>query len=397
MDIAKLRFLVVEDHSFQRWMTGNLLEQLGATSVFLADDGVSALELLADTQPAIDVVLTDLDMPGMDGMALIRRMGEMRHQAALVVVSAMDHSLVRGIQTMADDAGIHLLGAIQKPVTPRKLTAVISQHRGTQHAGPPAVPPRIGAREIAEAFRAGQFEAFFQPKVGMGDRKPRGAEALVRLRHPEHGVLSPVSFLAAIREEGFMAPLTEHVMEEALRNCAAWQASGHDMTVSINLAPESLGDAAFSARLVDLARASGIEPACVIFEITESAAPDLGQQLETLTRLRMKGFGLSIDDYGTGHSSMQRLSQIPFTELKIDQMFVGNISSQPANRAMVESSLHLAAKLGIPAVAEGVENHLDWEVLVALGCPLAQGYHVSRPLSAGEFLNWLRSKRQACA
>jgi len=396
MEIAKLRFLVVEDHSFQRWMVGNLLQQLGASSVFLADDGNSALDVLAESDPPIDVVLTDLDMPGMDGMALIRRMGELKHPASLVVVSAMDKALVRGIETMADDFRVPLLGAIQKPVSTKKLEQVLSRH---QAGGPleSSKPPAVFPHEVIDGLRDGHFETFFQPKVRMSDRKPTGAEALVRWRHPVHGLLNPGAFLAAVQERGVMASMTERVLKDALRSCAAWRAAGHEMTVSVNLAPASLDDADFGAHLVDLVGASGLQPADVIFEITESAAPNLGRQLETLTRLRMKGFGLSIDDYGTGHSSMERLSRVPFSELKIDQMFVRNIFSQTSNRAMLESSLHLASRLGIPAVAEGVENHVDWETLVSLGCPLAQGYHVSRPLPAYEFLSWLKVRRQACA
>src|SRR5262249_32151698 len=157
--------------------------------------------------------------------------------------------------------------------------------------------------------------------------------------------------------------------------------AGVDIPVAINLAVASLEDLTFADAMADLVRDGGIEPCHVILEITESAAArELGRKLETLARLRMKGFGLSIDDYGTGYSSMQRLQRVPFTELKIDQGFVKAAVRQASSRALVESSILIAAKLGIDAVAEGVETHAEWDMLLALGCPMAQGYYIAQPM-----------------
>jgi EAL domain-containing protein (putative c-di-GMP-specific phosphodiesterase class I) len=132
--------------------------------------------------------------------------------------------------------------------------------------------------------------------------------------------------------------------------------------------------------------------------VTESAATsDLGRALENLSRLRMKGFGLSIDDYGTGYSSMERLTRMPFTELKIDQTFVKHAATHPSSRAVLESSLEMALKLGIVAVAEGVESRSEWELLRTLECPLAQGYFLARPMDSSEFLAWARTRRPEIA
>jgi EAL domain-containing protein (putative c-di-GMP-specific phosphodiesterase class I) len=128
----------------------------------------------------------------------------------------------------------------------------------------------------------------------------------------------------------------------------------------------------------------------VTLEITETAAAThLGKVLENLSRLRMRGFGLAIDDYGTGYSSMQQLVRIPFTELKIDQTFVRNAPDQPSSRAMLESSLEMVGKLGIAAVAEGVESRAEMRLLTELGCPLAQGYYIARPMAGPDFLRWM--------
>jgi EAL domain-containing protein (putative c-di-GMP-specific phosphodiesterase class I) len=149
-------------------------------------------------------------------------------------------------------------------------------------------------------------------------------------------------------------------------------------------------------RMVNVVVGQGLDVRHMIFEVTESAATaDVGRVLENLTRLRMKGFGLSIDDYGTGYSSMERLSRSPFTELKIDQGFVRDACTQPSRRAMLESSLEMAAKLRIPAVAEGVENQAQWDLLRELRCDMAQGYFVAKPMEAGEFLQWAEIRKKA--
>jgi EAL domain-containing protein (putative c-di-GMP-specific phosphodiesterase class I) len=225
-----------------------------------------------------------------------------------------------------------------------------------------------------------------------------GAEAVARWRHPQHGVIRPQAFIDSMERSGLIEDLTQVIVKEAAINCRRWREAGLDVSVGINLSLKSLHDVTLAERLTKLVHAQGLEPKQVIFEVTESAAAgDLARALENLSRLRMKGFGLSIDDYGTGYSSMQRLTRVPFTELKIDQSFVKNASTQPSSLAVLESSLEMAQKLGIVAVAEGVENRREWELVRSLGCQLAQGYFIARPMEAGQFLSWARTQRQATA
>ena len=174
-----------------------------------------------------------------------------------------------------------------------------------------------------------------------------------------------------------------------------WHKAGLEIPVSVNLSLSSLGDTTLADRMVNLVWAQELDIRSVIFEVTESVAgADTGRVLENLTRLRMKGFGLSIDDYGTGYSSMERLSHGPFTELKIDQGFVRDAMTQPSRRAMIESSLEIATKLGIAAVAEGVENRAQWDLLRELRCPMAQGYFIAKPMEALDFLQWATIRKK---
>jgi EAL domain-containing protein (putative c-di-GMP-specific phosphodiesterase class I) len=332
-------------------------------------------------------------------MEFIRRIGERGDGIAVIVLSSLEARLVDSVATMAASYGVRILAALQKPLTARKLEELLASHL-------PANPLRLAAsreldvtsEEIANSLHSSGFEAYYQPKVETLNGRVRGAEALARWRHPQRGLLHPKEFIEAVEAHGHMDALTEAMARDASRSCRDWCDAGIDMTVSINLSVASLANVALAERMTAIVEAAGVEPSHVIFEITEStAARELGPKLENLARLRMKGFGLSLDDYGTGYSSLQRLSRVPFTELKIDQTFVKGAASSASGRTFIESTLELARSLGIGAVAEGVESREDWELLLATGCPLAQGYYVAHPMAGDEFLEWVRERRQVSA
>jgi EAL domain-containing protein (putative c-di-GMP-specific phosphodiesterase class I) len=398
MRIADLRFVVVEDQGFQRWLAGNLLRELGAEFILPAEDGNAALELLVAPDPPIDVVVCDLNMPGMDGMELIRHMGQMRHPASLIVVSAVDKSILGMVELMSREYGVRLLGAVEKPLTSKKLKPLVERHWADIGAVVEHRHAAMTASDMGTALRAGQFEAFYQPKVQMRTGDMKGAEALARWRHPELGLLQPGVFMPTIEADALIDPFTDFILAEAARACRQWRDSGLEMNVSVNLSVASLFDVALADRLTGIVRNAGLDPRYMILEVTESSATrDMARKLENLSRLRMHGFGLSIDDFGTGYSSMDRLSQVPFTELKIDQAFVKTASARPSSRAIVEASLQLARRLGIPAVAEGVETHAEWELMLGMGCETAQGYHVARPMAATDFVEWADMRKTARA
>ena len=388
---GELRFLVVEDHGFQRWTLELLLQNLGARTVFSAQDGREALEVLRHIDPPIDVVLTDLNMPGMDGIEFIRHAGDMGCDAAFIVASEQDRSLVASVARMASAYGIQVLDAMQKPVTASKLRAALEGYRRAERSARAADAPRFEVRDIEAAIAAGQLEPFFQPKAELATGIVRGAEALARWRHPEYGILQPSAFIELLEESGRIDPLTFDIFGKAAACCSEWRASGIDVTVSVNISLVSLTEVALADRLIAIAESAGLQPRDVTLEVTETAAAThIGRVLENLSRLRMKGFGLSIDDFGTGYASMQQLARMPFSELKIDQSFIRNSPTDPSSLAVLESSLEIAAKLGIDAVAEGVETREEVQLLRQLGCRVAQGFFFGKPLPAEDFLRSLR-------
>ena len=210
MNISELRFLVAEDHDFQRRTLVGLLKRLGASYVSDAPDGASALELFSTPDARIDVIISDLDMPGMDGMELIRRVGESGLPVAIILASSIERAVLASVETMTRAYGITLLGAIEKPVTQSKLEGLISKHKPPQArpAGTRPASSAIPLEEIRRGLDNSEFEPFFQPKVDLASGEIKGAEALARWRHPERGVLGPYAFIDTLEQGGHIDPLT---------------------------------------------------------------------------------------------------------------------------------------------------------------------------------------------
>jgi EAL domain-containing protein (putative c-di-GMP-specific phosphodiesterase class I) len=396
-DIADLRFLVVEDHGFQRWLIVELLQQLGASSVHAAGDGQAAIEVLSRDR-SIDIVVSDLDMPGMDGMELFRHMSQLGHRAGLLVVSAMEPAVLASVEAMAREYRLNVLGTVRKPLNAKKFEDAVGRYRTSAPAPATGTSQPVAREEIAAGLKRGEFEAFFQPQAEIRSCHLQGAEALVRWRHPYRGYLSPAVFLDAVEAGGLIDELTTQVMRQALAAYRGWRHQWPNVGVSVNLSAQSLSNVDLAERMIALAAEGDVEPMHITFEVTESAAArDLGSELENLARIRMRGFELSIDDYGTGYSSLHRLSRIAFTELKIEQAFVRKAVSDDASRVMVESSLELANRLGMRAIAEGVESKVESDMLLALGCQYIQGNLIAEPMPAGEFLAWLENRQANCA
>jgi EAL domain-containing protein (putative c-di-GMP-specific phosphodiesterase class I) len=396
MSIAELRFVVAEDHDFQRRTLVGLLKRLGAAHVAEAADGAAALEIFRAIDANIDVIISDLDMPGMDGMELIRHIGESGLPVAMILSSAIDRAVMASVAAMTKAYGITLLGAIEKPVTQPKLEALLEKHRPPQvrPATPRAPAPSFTLDEIKEGLANEQFEPFFQPKIDLATGALEGAEALARWRHPERGIISPYFFIGAMEEGGLIDELTWNMVAKAARQRRIWAEASPAMplAISVNLSAKSLGDPGVADRITKIVRDEGVDPSGIVLEVTESAAvAQVAQTLETLARLRIRGFHLSIDDYGTGYSSMQQLARIAFTELKIDQSFVMSALEVETSRVILESSLEMARRLKVRSVAEGVETRAHWDLLLALGCDIAQGYFIARPLDAADFTAWAAS------
>jgi EAL domain-containing protein (putative c-di-GMP-specific phosphodiesterase class I) len=322
----------------------------------------------------------------MDGIEFIGHVAQRRLARAVALVSALDPALLNTVQTMARAYGLFVLGSVEKPLTGDKLQAVLAKYEERQAEVGEVEEIEIGADEMRAALAAGELVPWFQPQVEFGNGKAVGIEALARWQRADGRVVMPRHFVPVIERHGLAEALTETMLVQACQWKRRWDDAGMRLRLSVNVSPATLHDPAAADHYQRLVQELGVDPAEVVLEITESLVmADAARGLGVLARLRLKGFGLSIDDFGTGYSSLAQLSQMPFTELKIDQGFVTGASTQPRKRAVVEASLDLARKLNLDTVAEGVETTDDWQMLAALGCSAAQGFLVS-PAVPGEEL-----------
>ena len=393
-DVPSFRAMILEDHDFQRRIGAQVLKHCGANEVLEAPDGASALDVVKTTSRPIDVLLCDLNMPGMDGLAFLRHIGEQGCTSSVILASALDSSITRAAEIMAKSYGIRIVGVAEKPLSRAKLMPMILRHFSQNLSKPRTAVESIPLEEIAEGIKKRQFEPHFQPKVDMKTGTLVGVEALMRWHHPDRGLVSPAAFISTMEANGLISGVTFTLIEQALHASGRWRNIGLDVPVAVNVSVESLSDTNLPDRLEGLTSQAGLPPTSLTIEVTETVAmTDLGHALETLARCRMKGFDLSIDDYGTGFSSMQQLTRLPLSELKIDQTFVTGASNNSILEALIETSAAMAKRLNLKTIAEGVETADDWDVAARHGCDAAQGYFVAKPMPGdklpGWYLDWL--------
>lgn len=387
--IRNLSFLVIEDDPFQREVLVTLLGTIGAQHIMQAENGREALEKLATAETPVDIVLCDLNMPEMDGMAVLRRLGQLNSKASIILVSSHGRAILESVQTMADAYRLHVLGIMPKPCSRSQLLALVAKRDTSTAMDVTHGDDTFPRQEIANALTQVEFVPYFQPKIDMASGKVVGMEALARWHSPSRGVVAPGDFIAAVEEYGFMDTLTWIILNKSATICRDWRRQGLTLTVSVNLSQTSLSREGLAERIHAVVANQGISPCDIVLEITETAAmTEIGPCLENLSRLRLRGFGLSIDDFGTGYSSVQQLTRIPFSELKIDRSFVLH-SDQESTRIILESTLSIAHSLGITVTAEGVETLEHWEMLRELGCDVAQGYLLAKPMPAEALDAWL--------
>lgn len=392
-NIDKLNLCVMEDDEFQRKMLIKMLQTLGVTSIREGSDGRQMLKIVHSEKVKPDIVLCDLNMPKMDGLEFLRRLGGAYQNIAVIIISSLDSKLLVAAGKIAKMHGIQLLGAVEKPIMLTQLKTLLSkfEHIENPKTSNITAERHFTLEEILTGIHAKQFVPFLQAKVDLKSSRLVGAEALARWIHPKHGIVSPYAFIPILENSNNIDELTFHMLEQSAAACRIFHDNGHFISVSVNISLASLGDQDLAEKITNIVKKSGLENRYIVLEITESAAmTDIANAMENLTRLRMNGFSLSIDDYGTGYSSMQQLTRIPFNELKIDQSFVQDFADNEALRIVVESSIHMAHKLRVKSVAEGVETQQDWDMLKSMKCDIVQGYFISRPIDLAAFKDFIK-------
>ncbi|WP_122282967.1 EAL domain-containing response regulator [Pseudomonas syringae group genomosp. 3] len=404
-----LKVLILEDHPFQLMA---LHQMLNANQVFdvLAADSVKAARQSLHSRGPVDIAICDLQMDGPDGLELIRFLAESRQARALIILSASAACVLEGVAQLALNQGLTVLGYLQKPASATALCELLKAYgpsRAELASPMPAkhAPGALSARELFAVTGSGpqnaagapsvaeQWIAYFQPKVSL-QGEVLGVEALVRWQHPVHGLLAPGRFMATIEAEGLTVALTWRVLDQALRLSAqVMHAQGTALSVAVNIDPQVLQHADFAEQIMQALERHDVPASALTLEIIEQdAARPETWQLEALLRLCMLGCKLSIDDFGMGASNIERLLQLPFSELKIPTEFVRGMADDVRKSAVVAGAMLMAQRLSMSVVVEGVETIDDFHSLLALGNPAVQGYFIARPMAASDFLRWVAER-----
>lgn len=384
-----MKIFVIDDEPFALRLVGHQLRALGYAEITAHVQAAHAVQALERDAAAADVILLDLQMPEMDGIELVRHLARLKFAGGIIFVSGEDERIVQTASRLATAHALHVLGALLKPVQPDALRRLLEAMLA------PKLPPRpigkaYGPDELAAAMAGGQLVNYYQPKVALATGTVVGVETLVRWQHPMDGLVYPEQFIAVAEEHQLIDTLTSMVLGDALRQTRRWMDEGPTLTVAVNVSMDNLRSLDFPDVVDRAGRAAGVPNKQIMLEVTEGQLmTDTVLVLDTLTRLRLKQIGLSIDDFGTGDSTMTRLRNIPFVELKIDRSFVHGADRDPSARAIVDASLVMARQLGLTSVAEGVEVLSDWQLMRTMGCDIGQGNFIARAMPADQFDAWL--------
>lgn len=391
-DYSAIRILLLDDEPFMLKLLAHLLTELGFTQITCCEKGQDALYHLDEPSTVPHLILLDLNMPEMDGVEFIRHLVERKYGGNLILVSGENKRILQSAEKLIRAHDLAVLGHLAKPVQPEALTILLKALTTLPHNQPRLKPVAYSPDELATGLRNHELVNYYQPKVSVKTGDVVGVETLVRWCHPKAGVVYPDQFIHISEAHKLIDQLTSIVLQEALSQTKLWLDAGITLDVSVNLSMDNLASLEFADIVESKTILAGIAPQTITLEITESRLmEDFKSALDILTRLRLKRFHLSIDDFGTGHSSLTQLRDLPFDELKVDKSFVHGASTNPTTRAIYDASLKLAKQLDMVVVAEGVEDESDWKLLRDTGCDLAQGYFIGKPMPAAELPAWMAS------
>jgi len=382
--------LIVEDDIFQQKLISKMLSTLTLAKITTATNGQEALTKLEDIDEP-ELILCDLNMPGMGGVEFLRIIANRQLNSNVVLTSSVPKDVITAVKKMVGAYGLPDILSLNKPISKKQLEQVLLQ--STEQVRRSKVTDKVLYQptddEIITGFDQEQFVVFYQPHINVKTDVVSGAEALIRWKHPKRGVLTPYFFLDKIQQLGLSHQLTLHVIKASISACARWHRQGKGFNVSVNISPVDLIELDFIDNVIELLEQYQLPAKFLTLEITESdIRPDMAKELEVMCRLRIHGINLSIDDFGTGFSSLSQLISSPFTELKVDQSFVKKMLTDSKSYAAVKASLQLAKDLKLTTVVEGVETKAEADAIKELGCDLFQGWLFAPALVESEFLNW---------
>ncbi|MEM6615656.1 MAG: EAL domain-containing response regulator [Pseudomonadota bacterium] len=381
--------LIVDDDPMMQIISAAALRSAGVETVEVASNGSSALENIRSAKQQLDLVVSDLNMPDLDGLQFLRLLSDQGYEGNIIIASGEDDVVLKAAMDMAGAMGLSLVGALKKPVTPERLIALVSKANSEHRSQRSPTAPPIKAIDVRNAIDRREITPFFQPKFHVDTGDVVGVEALARWNSPVHGQIAPDIFVKIAEDTDLVSDLTFLMLDRSLEMLSRLRPNGSPISVAINTDPTTINDETFPDIAVERCQAYGVPNSSVTFEITErNLLDEKASSIEVLARLRMLKFGVSVDDFGTGHTNLRQLCVYPFTELKIDRSFLKGAMTDRRHLVCLRAMAKLGKDLDMSIVAEGIETEKDVVLLQEIGVDSMQGYYLKRPVPADEFLAW---------
>ena len=395
--VSNQSVLIVDDEVFVLETTAFILRKLGFKEVYTALSAKLAIDLISSNETPVSLVLCDLNMPDVDGVELLRIFAEQNFEGDIVLFSGEDSRTLNMAESLAKARNLSVLGAVSKPLNVAELSQLLVRRGKVLLQKDRAATQLVSKEQLIRGIEEEELEPWFQPKVEIASKRVVGVEALVRWPNGEKGMIFPDAFIPVAEEHGLIDELTFLVLKKSAAMQSEWQKHGLDLKISVNVSMDSLYDLTFPERVESYLSEHNVDPSTFQLEVTESRLmEDVVRPLDNLLRLRLKKISLSIDDFGTGHSNLTQLRDLPFDELKLDRSFVQGAANDERAKFLLESSVDIARKLDMEIIVEGVETLEEWRRVEALGCDVLQGYFVSRPLPGEDIPGWVENWPKLC-
>ncbi len=388
-----VNLLVVDDSVAILMFVEAILNELGYDNVTTYDSAEKALEEVQQAPQRFAGILTDLNMPGMDGMEFMRQLGELGYRGGVIIVSEMAPRVIDLASELAKQNRVLLISNISKPVQLNEVELALNKLNLFREREFSQLNP-LTEQELLNAISNNQLTPFYQPKVHRSSNTIKSVEVLARICDPRMGdPILPARFIRTAQEHDLTNLVLFQLFEKATRDYRDLVACfGYEFKLAFNITPQQLNDLSCPDKLALILEINNLRPEQVILEITEEHALKSNTQLETINRLRMRGYGLSLDDFGTGFTNVHQLRTLPYTEIKIDRTLISNIETDRFSQVIVQTLIDIASKERIDLVAEGIERLGELEFLQKIDTDiLLQGYLISLPKAKDELIAWFRT------
>ena len=381
--------LIVDDDPTQLVILQAYFLSLGAQHIYEASSAGLALQNLDQHGDSIDLIVSDLVMPNMDGIEFLRSLKNIGFSGDVALISSLEHKLIDSARKLGEFHKLSILGTCRKPLNKQKLDELFLKKNTARPLEGQTNAQTISLIEIEKALENNEFIPFYQPKVEVRTGRITGVESLVRWRHPIKGIVPPALFLPRIESLGLTNKITFLMCEQAMTDMAHWTQQGIQTKVAINVAASDVADLDFPNRIHALVKKHHIDPKRLVIEVTENEVLEFNDtSLEVLARLRLLGIDVAIDDFGTGYSNLKTLKEFPYTELKIDQAFIRGMTTDSFSQETVRVAATLGRQLNMRLLAEGVETVDEWNFVRARGIDEVQGFLIAKPMSADDFYDF---------